>query len=509
MSRPATGDPASDAGSSAAARPGNARPLIRVRALGFVLGQFLLLFSVAMLAPLLFTLPGSGEDPRPVAISFAVTFAAGAVMRLTCRRPRTELSLREAILLVVATWVLIVLFGCLPFWLSPQFGSFTDAFYESMSGFTTTGASILTDVESLPRNISFWRCFTHWLGGMGIVMLGIAVLPLVGVGGMTLYRAQFAGAKSEVLKPRIIETVAALWKVYVALTLAEYIALRFAGMSSFDAMCHSFSTVGTGGFSTRNASIGAWDNPAIPLIVILFMILASINFARQYQLWVQGRVRSFFADTEVKFHLSAIAIAAAVVSFTIWLHDGYTPGGALLHGLFQVTSIITCTGFSTADFERWYPLCQLILVALMYVGGNTGSTAGGIKSFRIALLLRVIGRSVGRFARRRAVVPIRMGGHVMPERAIEGLLSLVQLCLMFNLAACILMAAAGVDFLTNVSAVASAMFGVGPGLGMVGPAENYAGLPAMAKWVLSATMLVGRLEFFTALAILSPSFWKK
>jgi trk system potassium uptake protein TrkH len=483
---------------------------VRISAVAHVLGQFLAMMSVTMLFPLGFAVFEGPASVRPVLTTFLATLIAGLLLIWRCPRPQGELWVREALLTVVAVWVSVALVGSLPFYLSGYFESFTDAFFESTSGFTTTGATILTDVEVLPSSLQFWRHFSHWLGGMGIIMLGIAILPLIGVGGMTLYNAQFAGSPSEKLKPRVLQTAHALWKVYLALTAAEFVTLWSAGMSAFDAICHTFSTLGTGGFSTRTASIAYYDSATIETILIVFMILSSLNFATQYRtLWVEHRPGSFLRDPEIDFHLTVIGAAALGVTLTLLLHSGFPAGQAVRQALFQVTSIGTTTGFATADYELWHPFAQMTLLALMYLGGNTSSTAGGFKSFRMLVLARVIGRAMKIMVNRRQVVAIRIGGSIIPESALTSLLNLVFLAVIFNFVASLLLAASGLDLLTSFSAVPACMFSVGPALGSVGPAENYAHLPAFAKWVLSVTMLVGRVEFYTALVLLTPAFWRK
>jgi trk system potassium uptake protein TrkH len=482
---------------------------IRGHAVAHILGQFLLMMGVTMLLPLAFTLQGGSDSPRPMFIGFVATVLAGGLLAFVFRRPETELSTREALFTVVTVWVSVAFFGSLPFYFSPHFGSFTDAFFEATSGFTTTGATILTDVEVLPDSLQFWRHFSHWLGGMGIIMLGIAILPLVGVGGKSLYHAQFAGASSEKLKPRVLETAHALWRVYLAITIAEFAALRWAGMSTFDAICHTFSTLGTGGFSTRTASIAYYESLTIELILVAFMILSSLNFATQYRMWVERHPRSFLRDPEVRFHLAVLTLATLAAAVTLVQHSGYSPGVALRQALFQITSIGTTTGFATADYELWHPFAQLTLLALMYFGGNTSSTAGGFKSFRVVLLVRVVHRAMALIVHRHRVMPVRVAGEVIPDSALTSLLNLVVLALIFNFFASLALAASGLDLLTSFSAVPACMFSVGPALGSVGPAENYAHLPVFAKRVLTFTMLVGRVEFYTALVLLTPTFWRK
>jgi trk system potassium uptake protein TrkH len=482
--------------------------LIRYRAIGFVLGQFLLVLAGSMLVPVAYGVLSGTDGWWPLVASAGLTALVGGALLATTGRPDRDFSQREGLLLTVAVWLAVSLFGCLPFLLSPHFPTFTDAFFESTSGFTTTGATVLRDVEVLPRPLQFWRCFTHWLGGMGIILLGIAVLPLVGHGGMALYRAEFSGARSERLKPRLAETALALWRIYVAFTIAEFVALQIAGLDAYEALLHTFSTLGTGGFSTRNRSVGAFGSIWVEIIVAVFMLLAGMSFIQHHRMWVEGRPGRFLRDFEVRAYLLVVVLATGAIMVTL-VGDAVPVGEAARAAFFQVTSILTTTGFGTADYEAWRPLAQLIVLVLMFIGGCTGSTSGGLKVARIALLARVLDREFKRMVERRGVFAVRLGGEVVPDGTIQGLLSLVYLAFVVNFAACLLLAASGVDILTSISAVASCMFNVGPGLGTVGPAENYAHLPVLAKWVLSGCMIAGRLEFFTALALLNPAFWRR
>lgn len=483
--------------------------MIRLGGVLHIVGLFLMVLAATMAIPLVYALAGPPEGLRPLAAGAGTSLAAGLVLFTVFPRPETDLTLREGVLLVAFIWGAVCVFGGLPFYFSPFFASFTDAVFEATSGFTTTGATVLAQVEVLPPALGLWRCFTHWLGGMGIVLLGIAILPLLGTGGMHLYRAEFSGAKSEKLKPRVTETALALWRIYLALTLAEYLTLRLAGLGPLEAACHSFSTLGTGGFSTRTASIAGFSSLRIELIVIVFMILAGINFTRHYRLWRERQVRGFFGDVEVQAYLLILLAATAIVTASLAGESGYAWPEALRKALFQVTSILTTTGFVTDDFERWRPLPQLLLLALMFIGGCTGSTAGGLKVARIVLLGRVVRRQFRRIVEPRGVFAVRLGGQVVPEETIQSLLNMVYLALLVFFAASAVLAAQGADLVTSIAAVAASMFNIGPGLGAVGPAEHYGHLPALSKWVLAAAMVCGRLEFYTAIVIFTPVFWRK
>lgn len=482
--------------------------MIRATAIGHVLGLLLLVFAATMLVPVAWGL-ATGGPVGDLLWGVAATLAAGGACARLCPRPATELSRREGLLLVVVTWVAVSAFGALPFYVSPYYPSITDAFFESASGFTTTGATVLADVEVLPEPLQFWRHFTHWVGGMGVVLLGVAVLPLVGHGGMQLYRAEFSGARSEKLTPRITETAAALWRIYLLLSVGCYTALRLAGLTPFEALCHTFSTLGTGGFSTRTASVGAFQSPAVELVIVVFMLLSGLSFLQHYRLWIERRPGKVIGDVEIRGFLAIVGGTTAIGAASLVAQHGYGLWQAARASLFQVSSIITTTGFISEDFERWPPLPQLMLLALMFVGGCTGSTAGGLKVSRVLLLAKVVDREFRRMVERRGVFAVRLGDEVIAEPVVQSLLNLVYVAFVVNFVSCLLLAAAGVDILTSISAVAASMFNVGPGFGHVGAAEHYGHLPALAKWVLALDMIAGRLEFFTLLVIFTPAFWRR
>ena len=482
--------------------------MIHTARLLHIVGRFLLVLAACMLVPLIYSL-SANDDPAPFIYSIACIGVAGILLVISTGRRMGDLSQREGILLVSTAWIAAGLFGCLPFYFSPWFPGFTNAFFESVSGFTTTGATVLANVEILPRSLQLWRCFSNWIGGMGVILLGIAVLPLVGIGGMSLYRAEFAGARSEKLMFRISETARSLFKIYFVITIMEYLALRWAGMGRFDALCHSFATVSTGGFSTRSAGIVSFDSPAVECILIVFMLIAGINFTLHYRLWTERRLRKFFSDVELRFYLLVAAIAAFIILLSLIVRDGFAFAAALRHSIFQVCSIMTGTGFFTDNYGKWSSFPQLILLALMFFGGCTGSTTGGLKASRVLLLMKVVGREFKRMVERRGVFTIRMGARIIPEQTIQSLLNLVYLAFITNFVSCLLLSLSGIDVFTGISAVAACMFNVGPGLGQVGPAFQYGDLSLLAKWVLSFCMLAGRLEFYTVLVIFTRAFWRR
>ncbi len=474
-----------------------------------LLGHTILGISVCLIFPLAFALSSGDGGTIPLLASLLTGIILGGTAILALRPDRHEITRKEGVLFVVLAWLAAVVIGALPYWYSPYFGSFTDAFFESMSGYTTTGATILPDVEGLPQSLLFWRALTQWLGGMGIIVLGIAILPLLGAGGTALYRAEFSGARSEKLKPRIAETAIALWKIYVTFTLLEYIALRFAGMSAFDSICHSFATMATGGFSTRAASIEAFSSPLIEYIIIIFMLIAGLNFTLHYRFLVKREAKVFFRDSESTAYFIIALVATAGITIALLFGMDYFWADSFRLAAFQVVSIMTTTGFSSADFELWAPFAQFVLLALMFVGGCTGSTAGGMKVSRIMLLRQVVTREFRRITERRGVFSVWKDGRAIPESTISSLLNLVYLAFIINFAGCLVLTAPGVDILTSVTAVSASMFNIGPGFGDVGATDHYGHLPGIAKWALSFCMLAGRLEFYTALVIFSRSFWRK
>lgn len=479
-------------------------PII-LRLLGFVV----LGVSAAQIIPWLLAWADGDSGAWPLAISVLAGLLVGGSVCLLIRPADHELTRREGVLFVAAAWVFAVLWGAIPYGISAHFPGWTDAVFESMSGFTTTGATILSDVEAVPRSLLLWRAMTHWLGGMGIIVLFIAVLPLLGTGGMELYRAEFSGAKSEKLKPRVAETALSLWKIYVALTAGEYLLLRWAGLGPFDAVCHAFATLATGGFSTRNQSIEAYQSPAVEYIVIVFMILAGVNFTLHYRLFVERKVRSFLRDSEVRAYLGCLAAATAALAVPLAATSDYSIEKSIRLAMFQAVSIQTTTGFSSTDFELWTPFATFVLLLLMLLGGSTGSTAGGMKMARIVMLGKIIAREFRRMVEKRGVFAVRFGGRPVPEHVLSNVLNLVYLAFLLCFAGSLILTATGLDLVTAFTAVVASMFNIGPGLGLVGPTENYGHLDLIAKWTLIVMMLAGRLEFYTVLVIFTPMFWRK
>lgn len=484
--------------------------VVNAKTIAWVLGSFLAYLGASMMVPYLYALATDHVDQAAMLNAALITAAVAGLLLLSGRRrERRDLYHREGILMVSLIWIVICAFGALPFYFSNSYAGITDAFFEATSGFTTTGATVITDIDGLSRPIHLWRCFSHWLGGMGIVLLGLAILPLLGQSGNALYRAEFSGASSERMQPRIVETARALWRLYVLFTLAEIVLLLFAGMNLFEAVCHAFSTLGTGGFSTRTESIAGFNSPLIEYIVILFMFLAGISFIQHYHFWMEGKVGSVLRDYEFRAYFFIIVLATAFFSFTLSGEGNTAYEPVIRSAMFQVVSIMSTTGFVTADYGLWPPVLQISLLVLMFVGGCTGSTAGGLKVARIVLMLRSVYRDFRQMAEPQGVFRVRGGDEVLAESAISGLLNLIFLAVLVMIVASLLIAASGADLLTSVSSVIACQFNIGPGLGGVGPLENYGALSPFAKWILSFCMIAGRLEFYTLLILFTSVFWNR
>lgn len=491
-----------------------AHAVIDYRHIAWILGGFLALLVLSMLFPLGFDLVTRHRPPDHFVDAIGITAGVAIVLLVAgYRESQPNLGQRDGILLVVLIWLSACLFGALPLYFSDYYDQFADAFFESASGFTTTGATVLDVVETLSPELQLWRALSHWLGGMGIVLLSIAILPLIGQGGRDLYRAEFSGARSEQLKPRVIEASQTLWKIYLMLTVALFASLMLAGMGTLDAICHAFSTLATGGFSTRTASIGAFDDPVIEYIIIIFMLLAGISFVQQYKLWVDRRPGEVVRDYEVRAYLALVALAAVAITVAqIPAQETHSAAGwerSFRTALFQATSILTTTGFVTADYAQWQPVSQVILLSLMFVGGCTGSTAGGLKVARFVLMLQVIKRDFRKLSEPQGIFRIHLGGAAIPELTVSAMLNIAYLALFVMLVGSLVVAATGEDLLTAFTAVVACQFNVGPGLGGVGPAQNYGALSDTAKWVLGLCMIAGRLEFYTFLFVATRAFWRR
>lgn len=469
-------------------------------------GMLLMLYSLGFLPSLLVSMFYGDGQVTVFLQSAAVAAVAGLALWLPFRRAVSELSIRDGFVFVSLFWMLLGVVGALPFMIGLHLG-FTDAVFESISGFTTTGATVISGLDSLPRSILYHRQQIHFLGGMGIVVLAVALLPLLKVGGMQLYQAETSGiAKNEKMTPRISETARVLWVIYSLLTLVCAIAYWLAGMSLFDAICHAFATVATGGFSTHDASIAWFQSPLIEFIAMVFMMAGGINFAVHFLVWKHRDPRLWWRDEEVRTFFAITAVIIIVVALTLYLTGRYDPMTSLRHGSFLVVSVITSTGFGTEVFASWPLFLPLLFVIISFVGSCAGSTSGGIKVVRILLIAKLAGRQLFLLIHPRAVKLVRLGERAIPDEVLLSVLGFFVLYVGVSVLLTLAMMAAGLDLVSALGAVQATINLCGPGLGDV--AVTFAQANDVVKWLGSFGMLVGRLEVFTLLVVFMPSFWR-
>lgn len=474
-----------------------------------ILGFLLILTGLFMLAGIPFSLYYNDDDIPVLLLTGLGTALLGFIIwLLTSKNLEKEFSKREGYLIVTLGWFLMSVFGALPFFFSGYFSSFTDAFFETVSGFTTTGASILSDVEVLPHGLLFWRSMTHWIGGMGIIVLSIAILPLLGIGGMQLFQAEVAGPSKDKLHPRVKETAKRLWAIYVLFTLAETLLLLFGGMNLFDSLCHSFGTLATGGFSTKNQSIAFYNSPFIEYVIIVFMLIGGTNFSLHY-LALKGKLFNYFKDSEFKFYLSLVLFVVISSSLFLIIHNHQSVESSFRDTAFSVISVISSTGFATVDYQKWAPFFTEVFLILLLLGACAGSTSGGVKMVRYQLLLKNSLLELKRLIHPQAVIPVRQNGKVVQTEIIAKVGAFVLLYLFIFGTGSVILAITGLDSTSAMGSVAACLANIGPGLNITGPVSNYSSVSDVGKWVLSIVMLLGRLEIFTILILFSPSLWKK
>ena len=469
-----------------------------------IAGLSLLLEGVTMLLPLLVALL-YGEDPMPFVKTIIILVAVGGLLALM--RPKNAFFAREGFFTVGLIWILFGAFGALPFWFSGEFGSYINCFFECISGFTTTGATILTAVEGLSYGLLFWRSFTHWLGGMGVLVLTAALLPFLGISSSHLIRAESPGPVKSKLVPRTSQSSKILYSIYLALTVIQTLLLRLVGLPWYDAIVHAFGTAGTGGFSNRNLSVGAYGNPAAEIIITLFMLLFSLNFAT-YFLILTGKVKQALRSDELRFFLGIVAVSTILITTNI-SPDFIHVGDALRTAAFQVASIISTSGFSTANFDLWPEFSRMLLVILMFIGACAGSTGGGMKCSRILILLRSSFREIRTIVHPRSVSVVKLDGEPLPEQAIHTTHVFFFLYFMVLFSAALVVGLDNFSFGTTLTAVIACVSNVGPGLEAVGPMGNFSAFSDLSKLVLSFCMIVGRLEFFPILVLFSRNAWKR
>lgn len=473
------------------------------------IGILFLFLGLSMAAPLIVSLIYQDGSTRALFNSMLIVCGVGLLIFIVTRKQKgAQLNHRDGVAIVTLGWIGAALVGAIPFLLSGTIPDFTNAFFETMSGFTTTGATILNDIEALPEGIIMWRSITQWVGGMGIIVLSIAILPFLGIGGMQLYKAEIPSPVVDKLKPRISDTAKTLWKVYILITAAQIMLLTIGGMSLFEAVNHTFCTLPTGGFSPKNASIAYYDSSYFDGIIIIFMLLAGINFSLHYRL-LKGDLFVFGKDPEGRVFLILVAFFIVLVTFNIYgpVYESFTK--AFRFAAFQVSSIITTTGFVTADFNQWPFLSRNILLLCMFLGAMAGSTGGGMKTMRIMLLAKHARQEMFRIVHPHAITTVKLGGKAVPEEVLSSIWGFFILYLAIFVASAMIMASLGVDMISAFSSVAACIFNVGPGLEMVGPVKNYLDIPWLGKWVLTFCMLLGRLEIYTVFVLLMPAYWRK
>ena len=473
------------------------------------LGLLLMVFSFAQVPPILVDLIYSEGEYLTFVFSFILTVFGGLVLWWPFRAIKKSFRLREGVLIVVSFWIVLSLFGTLPFLITESISnlSFSNAFFESMSGLTTTGATVLSQLDDLPKSILFYRQQLQWLGGMGIIVLAVAVLPLLGVGGMELYHAESSGIAKDRLTPKLRNTAIALWKIYLSLTVFCALAYFFSGMSIFDAISHSFSTVAIGGFSTHDSSIGYFNSIPIEMIAMFFMFLAGINFSLHFVAWNNRSLVDYIKDSEFKTYAMVLFSASAIVIIALSLNSEYgSTSETIRHSLFQTISIATTTGFTSQNYSNWPAAIPVFLIMVSFIGACVGSTGGGIKVVRVLVMFRLGMKEIHKFIRPNAQVSIKLNNASINEKALVSVLGFFSLYAISFIFIMMLLMFAGLDQVTAYSATAATMNNLGPGLGEV--AQNYGSLGETAKWILSFSMLIGRLEVLTIIAIFHRAFWR-
>lgn len=477
------------------------------RAVLSILGDVVKYMIALLFVPLLIALYYGEGDAKAFLLAIIIG-APIAYILSSVKAEKKAIYAKEGFLIVGFAWIIISAIGALPFVLSGAIPNFIDAFFETVSGFTTTGATILTAIEGLPKGILFWRSFTHWIGGMGFLIFMLALVPSLGSNSIHLLKAESPGPSPGKIVPKIKETAKILYLIYFAFTVIEGILLMFAGMNLYDAVIHAMGTAGTGGFSNMNASIAAFNSPAIEWIITIFMLIFGINFALYFQV-LKGNIKGFFENEELRYYLLIILAAFIFITFNILSLNGGDVMLSIRQSAFQVSSIVTSTGFATVDFNFWPTLSKLIIVMLMFVGAMAGSTGGGIKTVRIVIMLKAIKREINKIIHPKRVNSVKIDGKTVDEDIIQGVFLFIGAYIIISLIAIFIISFDNFDVVTTVTSVITTMSNIGPGLEVVGPAGNFAAFSPLSKIVLSFCMLVGRLEIYPMLIMFSPSIWRK
>ena len=488
-----------------------AKSIINIKVVTNVVGSLIIISGALMTLSIPISIYYKATDLKALITSSIITLLAGLLVKFSTRNHKNdEVKKRDGYLIVALGWISMTIFGSLPYVVSGAIPNYTDAFFETISGLTTTGATILEDIEAMPKGILFWRSMTQWIGGMGIIVLTIAILPLLGVGGMELFASEAPGPTKDKIHPRIKETAKRLWFIYCSLTLVQCVLLMLAGMNFYDAINHALTTMSTGGFSTKQASVAHFDTPIIQYIIIAFMFIAGTNFTLLY-FGVKLQFKKFWKNDEFKWYLGTVVALTLMIVGVLYLDQ--LNNGALEENfravLFQVVSIITTTGYATTDFTTWGSFVTFIFFLLLFTGASAGSTSGGMKLVRIILLMKNGFLEFKRKLHPNAIIPVTLNHQSVPPKIIYNLLAFVFFYLFMFVAGAIVMTFLGVDFMEALSAVATSIGNVGPGIGKLGPSHTFYYLPDTAKWVLAFLMLLGRLELFTIAIIFTPYFWKR
>jgi trk system potassium uptake protein TrkH len=468
-------------------------------------------FGVLYALPIVWSVAAQDGAVMDFVAAALINAFVGLAVATATRRYRRELKPRDGFLLVSSSWALMSASAAIPLMMAIPGLSFTDAYFETMSGLTTTGSTVLNHLDGLPQSINLWRCTLHWIGGIGIIVLAVAVLPLLGVGGMQLYKAETPGpVKDEKLTPRITETAKALWFAYLTITAGGIVALRMAGMSWFDAICHCFSAIGLGGFSTHDANVRFFDSVAVEMVLEGIMILAMFNFARHFMAFRTLSLKAYVSDSEGKAILITLGVSVALITVVLEIAHQYPDfGTSLRHAAFAVVTRASTSGFVTENYELWPAFAPIWLLFLSCICCSTGSTGGGIKMFRTLLLIRQARRELKLLVHPSAVLPIRIGGHSIPERIVFSVLAFIFLYFMTVVVLTFALLLSGLDLVSSFSAVIGSINNMGPGLGKVGPAFNFSGLSDVQTWICTSAMLLGRLEIFSVVVLFTPTFWRK
>jgi trk system potassium uptake protein TrkH len=480
---------------------------INTQPISNVVGVLLIFVGLLMMSCLIVSSIFDSNDVQPILKSSLISIGTGLILWIYKFKTHAQINKREGYLIVAISWFAMALVGAMPYLFSGITGGITNAFFESVSGLTTTGATILTDIESVPKGLLFWRSMTQWIGGMGIIVLTVAIFPLLGIGGIELFVAEAPGPTSDKIHPRIKETAKRLWFIYLALTGLLFIILRIEGMTWFDSINHAMTTMATGGFSTKNASMAFYESPLIQYTIIAFMFMAGTNYSLIYH-GLKGRFRRVFSNEEYKMYITLVIILCILITFGVLKNSNLGFEEAFRASLFQIISIMTTTGYITADYTAWSSGLTMIFFILLFVGACAGSTSGGIKLIRHLVFLKNSIFEFRRILHPRAMIRIKINHTVVAPRILTHILVFLLIYLILFVIGSVLVTICGMDFLSAIGAVATSLGNVGPGIGTVGPLDNFANVPETAKWILLFLMLLGRLELFTILVLFTPYFWR-